>query len=112
MTYWREIIDKCLRKHVNVLLQLYKIYSVKKVKPGKAKFMCLDEFLEIARRLEVIGGESGIFEKDLNYIFRVSMMLRKDELNSDLFIEMSFVEFLEAFCRMTDDCCPFYEDVN
>jgi len=61
--------------------------------------------------LDTIGGETGLYEKDLQYIYKQSMMLRKDEINTDKFIEMSFVEFMEAIVHVCDLVCPFYEDV-
>ena len=38
------------------------------------------------------------------------MMPRLDELETDKFMEMSFVEFLEAINRITDISCPYFED--
>ena len=46
-----------MKTYLLMLKQIYEKYSVKKVKPGEKKFMCLGELVEILKR-------AGIFENE------------------------------------------------
>lgn len=47
--------------------------------------------------------------RELPVIFNISMRLQVNELNSDRHYNMSFYEFLEAFCRVIDKASPIPE---
>ena len=40
--------------------------------------------------------------KEIYPIWNISMMTSKDEINSDRHLNMNFVEFIEAVCRIAD----------
>lgn len=47
--YWNEDCDYCLKHYKKIVDQVYKLFSKKKVKPGQAPFMCLDELLQVIK---------------------------------------------------------------
>ncbi|CAD8165096.1 unnamed protein product [Paramecium pentaurelia] len=98
--YFNEQCDDCLKYYKTLLNYVYNRYSIKKVKPGQKKFMCLDELHEIC-------GQAGLFDekfvdRDADLAFNLSMMLQIDELESDRIFQMTFVEFMEAIARIAE----------
>ena len=63
--YWNEHVDYCFKNYRKIVENIYKSSSKKKVKPGQAPFMCLDELNQIISQaglleLEHIGPEVGL----------------------------------------------------
>lgn len=77
-------------------------YSGMKTLPGKKKFMCLDEFKNLCSDGEIFAGESMLAEREIPIAFAISMMTQVDELNQSKVFEMGFLEFLEAFSRVSE----------
>lgn len=99
--YWIEECDIVLKYYKDILLiPLYDAHSGKKTKPGKKKFMCLDEFNALVQKGQLFGDTCG--ERQMYMAFNLGMMVQVDELNSDRMFQMSFVEYLEALTRMAD----------
>ncbi|CAD8171615.1 unnamed protein product [Paramecium pentaurelia] len=98
--YFNEQCDDCLKFFKPLLNHLYNKYSVKKVKPGQKKFMCLDEIHEICSQANLY--DERFVERDADNAFNLSMMLQVDELESDRIFQMTFIEFLEAVARIAD----------
>lgn len=98
--YWCEACDDALKFYKGVLENVYFRYSVKKVKPGMKKFMCLEEFYDIFKHASLL--DENFVERDVYTAFNLAMMTQVDELNSDRIFQMTFVEFLEALSRCAD----------
>jgi len=64
--------------------------------------MILDEFTNLMNLF--IENDFPVREIPILYIF--SMRIQVSEINSDKHYNMSFPEFLEAFCRVIDKSCP------
>lgn len=103
-TYWNEECDEVYKTYKKVLEEVYKKFSVKKVKPGQKSFMCLDEINDICK----IGNlyDENFVERDAFIAFNLSMMTQVDELNNDRIFQMQFVEFLEAVARIAEKYSP------
>jgi hypothetical protein len=84
----------------NIIENIYKKYSVKKVKPGQKNFMSLDELNDICKGLNLY--DETFVERDMNFAFNLSMMTQIDELNNNRIYEMSIVEFYEALARISE----------
>lgn len=98
--YWCESCDDALKFYKSVLDNVYMRYSVRKVKPGQKKFMCVEEFHDIFRTSNLL--DENFVERDIYLAFNMAMMTQVDELNSDRIFQMTFVEFLEALSRCAD----------
>jgi NLR family CARD domain-containing protein 3 len=98
--YWNEKCDDVLKAYKFILENVYSRYSVKKVKPSQKKFMCLEEFFDIFKHSNLI--DENFVERDVLLAFNLAMMTSVDELSNDRIFQMTFVEFLEAFCRCAD----------
>lgn len=98
--YWCESCDDALKFYKIVLDHVYFRYSVKKVKPGQKKFMCLEEFHDIFKHANLL--DENFVERDVYLAFNLAMMTNVDELTVNRIFEMTFVEFLEALSRCAD----------
>ena len=98
--YWNEQCDEVLKSYKFILENVYSRYSVKKVKPSQKKFMCIEEFYDIFKHSNLI--DENFVERDVDLAFNLAMMTQVDELSNDRIFQMSFVEFLEGFCRCAD----------
>lgn len=96
--YLCEDVDLVFKAHKSILDQVYKKYSGKKTLPGQKVFMCMEEFRDFCRdaRLE----NERCTAREIDLAFSLAMMCQVDELYKKRHIEMSFVEFLEAFARV------------
>eukprot|EP00359_Climacostomum_virens_P001679 CAMPEP_0204897674 /NCGR_PEP_ID=MMETSP1397-20131031/869_1 /ASSEMBLY_ACC=CAM_ASM_000891 /TAXON_ID=49980 /ORGANISM="Climacostomum Climacostomum virens, Strain Stock W-24" /LENGTH=860 /DNA_ID=CAMNT_0052065451 /DNA_START=87 /DNA_END=2668 /DNA_ORIENTATION=+ len=99
--YICEEVDLVLKAHKNILDAAYKRYSGRYDKPGKPKTMSLEEFQDICNQSGLVNETFVARNIDVN--FNLSMMTQIDELSSRRHLQMSFVEFLEAFCRACDE---------
>lgn len=102
--YWCEDCDDVLKKHKQILDTVYAKYSEKKVKPGEKKFMSLEELIDLCKHANLF--DENFVERDVNLAFNTAMMTQMDELNSEKFFRMTFVEFLEALARIADKMSP------
>ena len=91
-----------LKKFKPLLEWMFTKYSGMKTLPGKKKFMCLDEFKNLCSDGEIFAGESMLAEREIPIAFAISMMTQVDELNQSKVFEMGFLEFLEAFSRVSE----------
>ncbi len=102
--YWNEECDDVYKTYKKVLEEVYKKFSVKKVKPGQKSFMCLDEINDICKMANLY--DENFVERDAFIAFNLSMMTQVDELNNDRIFQMQFVEFLEAVARIAEKQSP------
>lgn len=98
--YWCESCDDALKFYKCALDNIYFRYSVKKVKPGQKKFMCLEEFYEMFKHANLL--DENFVERDIYLAFNLAMMTHYDELTIDRIFQMTFVEFLEALSRCAE----------
>lgn len=67
--------------------------------------MILDEFIQLMNLF--IYDDFPV--RELPVFFNISMRLQVSELDSDRHYNMTFFEFLEAFCRVIDKASPIPE---
>jgi hypothetical protein len=72
--FWNEECDLVLKNYQEITNNVYKNYSKKKVKPGHRPFMCLDEFMEVLKKCDLVG--ENMPEKDVNLAFNSAMMVK------------------------------------
>ncbi len=66
-------------KYRFIVDSVYRKFSVKKVAPGKPKFMCLDELLDICKQIDLF--IDNFSETEAQLAFNLAMMMQVDELN-------------------------------
>lgn len=96
--YAIEDVEIVIKTHLAVLKNIYQRYSGKKTPPGQKPFMCFEEFRNICSEAGLLLG--GVNEREVDVIFCMSMMIQVDEVYKKRHIEMNFLEFVEAFCRV------------
>ena len=53
--YWIEENDLIYKNYAMILENVYKTFSVKRVRPGQKSFMSLEEFIDIFKQLHLLG---------------------------------------------------------
>lgn len=94
---YEENVDIVLRAFKFVFEVTFKNYSGKKALPGQKAFMSLEEFKAFCYESKII--EASVPARDLEGCFYLAMNLQVDELYEKKHVEMTYLEFLEAFCR-------------
>ncbi len=102
--YLNEDVDYMYKAHKPILDAIYNKYSGRKTLPGQKNFMSLDEFKELSNDAGLLN--ENYTTRDIDQCFSLGMMTRIDELSKKTHIEMSYVEFLEAFARACDMSSP------
>ena len=97
--YMIEEVDIVLKSYKPILENIFKIYSGKKSLPGQKPFMCLEEFRQLCIDGKLIPEK--LPTREIDSCFSLAMMVQVDELYEKKHIEMSFVEYLEALCRIS-----------
>jgi Ran GTPase-activating protein (RanGAP) involved in mRNA processing and transport len=97
--YFCEEVDLVYKVHKDILEAVFKKYSGRKTLPGAKNFMSIEEFREFCRDAHV--GEGTLVVRDVDLAFVQAMMVQVDEVYKKRHVEMTFVEFIEAFAR----CC-------
>jgi hypothetical protein len=92
-----EDVDNLLRCFKPAFEAAFKNYSGRKALPGQKPFMSLEEFKAFCFDSHIF--DSSVPARDVESSFFLSMCLQVDELFEKRHLEMSFIEFLEAFCR-------------
>lgn len=62
--------------------------------------MSIIEFVDIIKFYELL--DERLTERDIYLSFNLAMMTQEDETTNDRFIQMIFVEFLEALARIAE----------
>ena len=102
--YWNEDVDTVIKSYLPIFKGVYKKYSGAKALPGQRPFMSLEEFQKLIADAEMYNDKCA--ERDAILSYNYAMMTQVDELNSDRIFQMQFIEFLEAFARVTDLYSP------
>ena len=108
---WTKANDEVIKSYMKFIRRLYDMYSGKYSKPGKPKFMSMEEFISLISSTGVLKGNS-IGIGDLGSIFNISMMTQVNELEYERHTQMSLVEFIEAVCRVADKLTEIPELVS
>jgi hypothetical protein len=82
------------------LKDFYKKYSGREALPNEDKYMSLPEFIDLITASNVVDDNFGA--REIGTLFNLSMITQVDELNKERHCRMTFLEFLEAFCRVAD----------
>lgn len=99
--YICEEVDLIYKAHRPILENIWSRYSIRLKKPGQKNFMCLEEFSDICTMSGLVN--EFFVAREIDVCFNLAMMTQIDELNSDRFREMSFVEFLDALGRACEE---------
>eukprot|EP00628_Pelagophyceae_sp_CCMP2097_P001027 CAMPEP_0184096594 /NCGR_PEP_ID=MMETSP0974-20121125/10366_1 /TAXON_ID=483370 /ORGANISM="non described non described, Strain CCMP2097" /LENGTH=2022 /DNA_ID=CAMNT_0026399433 /DNA_START=181 /DNA_END=6248 /DNA_ORIENTATION=+ len=107
---YTEDVDKVLRSHLRTLQIVFRKYAHLDPEQGRAKFG-LKEYIAVLHDARLIGENLTMREARLAYWW--SKMLVVDEVkHRKRFIELDFLEFVEALCRCADMMSlPTDEDV-
>lgn len=97
--YFNENTDVILKAHKPILDSIFKLYSGRKSLPGQKPFMSLEEFRQLAVDAKLVPEK--LPTRDIDTCFVLAMMVQVDELYEKRHIEMNYVEFLEALCRIS-----------
>jgi hypothetical protein len=96
--YLHETVDVVLKSFKPIIGYIFKTYSGKKSLPSQKPFMSIEEFKQLCLDAKIISEK--LAARDLEGCFVLSMIVQVDELFEKKHIEMTFVEFLEALCRV------------
>ncbi|CAI2364873.1 unnamed protein product [Moneuplotes crassus] len=105
---WCQEIDEAFQEHLDEIDLLFKLNSGKYCKPGKSKFMSLDEFSQMITNSGILESKS-LGSGEIGSLFNVSMMTQVKELEFERHMEMNFLEFVEAVCRVAFKLIDFPE---
>ena len=97
--YLCEAVDVVLKAYKPIIDSIFKVYSGKKSLPGQKPFMCIEEFRQMCFDGKIVPEKFPA--RELDGCFVLAMMVQVDELFEKKHVEMTFVEFLEAFCRVS-----------
>jgi hypothetical protein len=97
---YNEGVDIVIKKHLQVLQDIYKKFSGREVIGGEERYMSLAEFVDLVTSTSVIDDNFGV--REINVIFRLSMAVQVDEIRYERHTRMQFLEFVEAICRVAD----------
>jgi hypothetical protein len=95
-----ETCDKVLRKHMQTLKDIYTKAARIDSGPSEDCYMSISEFIDLVTFSGVV--DENFTNKEIGSMFNLSMMTQVDEVYDDRHLQMSFLEFVEAFCRVAD----------
>ncbi|CAG9316157.1 unnamed protein product [Blepharisma stoltei] len=98
--YFNEDCDAIIQNNKDLLEAVYEANSGKFSMPGDRRFMVLDEFLALCQKVGHINEKVNARQAIICY--HLAMMTQVDEINLKLHMQASFLEFLEAWARLTD----------
>ncbi|EAR90532.2 hypothetical protein TTHERM_00120780 (macronuclear) [Tetrahymena thermophila SB210] len=105
--YWIEECDIIIQNNLEMIQGLWNKWanSKKSEKRGfqTTQTMSINEFIDMVKNYNLL--DDFLTERDILLAFNLAMMTQVDELNNDRFIQMTFVEFLEAIARLADKKC-------
>jgi hypothetical protein len=89
-----------LKLNLSKLKVIYLAYSGKNTPPGEPDYMSMEEFFELFEQVQICSENFGT--RECGIIFSLSMGTQVDEVHANRHTKMTFVEFLEAYCRVAD----------
>lgn len=95
-----ESCDKILRKHMQTFKDIYA--KAARIETGHSEdaYMSISEFIDLITFSGVT--DENFTNKEIGSMFNLSMMTQVDEVYDDRHLKMSFLEFVEAICRVAD----------
>jgi hypothetical protein len=99
---YKQTVDKVLKNHFQALREIYEIASSIDAVPDQDNVMSINEFTHFV--ISTLRGEEVrvINTRELGPMFNLSMMTHVDEIFNERYCQMTFIEFVEAFCRVAD----------
>lgn len=103
--YWTQQCDEMMKRYLNFLKSLWNEYadSRKMEKIGvntSQKTMGLVEFRDMANDFNL--KDTNLTEREVIMSFNLALMTEIDEITSDRYMVLSFVEFLESIARLAE----------
>ncbi|CDW85718.1 UNKNOWN [Stylonychia lemnae] len=105
---WNEQCDNLLKAYMPVFMHIYNNFGGTHRKPGQKMFMTVDEFENFVLTVPLVNDLFG--QRDSSVAFNLAMMTQVNELDQDRHLSATFIEFLEAFCRVADKAA--FEPIN
>jgi hypothetical protein len=97
--FWNEENEKCVKKNEEILKDIYNTFG-KPVIVGKPKTLAWPDFVKMISDAGVIDDTFGA--REIGTFYNLSMQTQIDEINNSKHMQMSYLEFLEAFARVAD----------
>lgn len=100
---WTEECDLLLKTHLHIIKYVYQKFagSLKKKTYMAQKFMSLEEFKEVLLQGNMFNPDI-LSTEIINTSYGMSMMTQVDEINTDKYIQMQMIEFIEALARIAE----------
>lgn len=106
--YLCEDVDLVLKQYKPILDYVYNRFSGRKAKPHQKPYMSKEEWSDVCSFSNLINDQFPARETDL--VYSLAMSIHIDELTQSKHMEMTFVEFLEAFARACEKACLNHSD--
>jgi hypothetical protein len=107
---YKEQCDYILRKHLNTLKEIYKKASCVDMVPDEDSVMSMMEFVDLILSTGVV--DKGFGARDIGTLYNLSIITQVDEVHSDRHLQMYFIEFIEAICRVADKAITCLSDAD
>ncbi|EAR90528.1 hypothetical protein TTHERM_00118760 (macronuclear) [Tetrahymena thermophila SB210] len=105
--YWNEVCEIVINKYHVMIEEIWQKWADcrkgEKRSLKSHKTMNINEFIDMLRHFKLI--DESFTEKDAQVTFNLSIMTQIDEINNDKFINMEFIEFIEALARIAEKKC-------
>ena len=98
--YLNEEIDIIYTNYLEIMQTLFAKFSGKYAKGGEKPWMSVEEFIQCCKFVSLTS--KSFTARVYSLCYQLSLMTHKDILTSKRQNQMSFVEFLEAFARVTE----------
>ncbi|EWS75791.1 hypothetical protein TTHERM_000118777 (macronuclear) [Tetrahymena thermophila SB210] len=102
--FWNEGCEQVLKNHIDTIQEIWHRWAdSKKEEKRNLKFqksMSIYEFTDMVKHFKLLS--ESFTEKDVQIAFNLSIMIQIDEINNNKFINMSFIEFIEALGRVAE----------
>ena len=99
---YKETVDVVLRTHMKTLKDIYQKASVVDSVPDEDSIMSIGEFVRFHAETMRKDDTVSLNSRELGPLFNLSIMTQVDEIFSERHAQMSFLEFVEALCRVAD----------
>jgi hypothetical protein len=99
---YKETCDNVLKSHLQTLKDIYKKASSIDALPNEDCVMSIGEFTKLIMTTIQNDDALNMNTREIGTLFNLSMMSQVDEIFSERHCQMSFIEFVEAICRVAD----------
>ncbi|KAL4432714.1 hypothetical protein ABPG74_011535 [Tetrahymena malaccensis] len=103
--FWTKQCDEMMKSYINFIKTLWNEYadsrkSEKRGAPSNQKTMSLQEFQDMVEDFHL--KDTLLTERDVVLSYNLSLQTLQDEINSEKYMAMNFVEFLEGLARLAE----------